>query len=170
MGLKLATLAYLRRDGKTLMLHRQGREDDYHRGRYNGLGGKFEPGESPERCLEREVREESGLVVTEAHLKGVLSFPRFDGIDDWMAFVFVVPGFRGELREASPEGTLHWVDDAAIAELPLWPGDRVFLPWLDRDVFFSATLRYEGGTFEGYEVRFYGPGGVPLSDEGGTAG
>lgn len=166
MGLKLATLGYLRRDGRTLMLHRIGREEDYHRGRYNGLGGKFEAGESPEACLAREVREESGLRVEEARLKGVITFPLFDGVDDWYTFVFVVPRFSGEQR-GSPEGELHWVPDDVLAELPLWPGDRVFLPWLDAEAFFSATFRYLEGAFQGYQAVFYGAGGAVLGEERG---
>jgi 8-oxo-dGTP diphosphatase len=169
MGMKLATLAYLRRDGHTLMLHRSGRAEDYHRGRYNGLGGKFEPGESPEACVRREVLEESGLHVEEAHLKGFLTFPAFDGKDDWYAFVYVVPRFSGELAARSPEGTLHWVPDEALLGLALWPGDRVFLPWLDRPAFFSARLRYEEGRYRGYRAAFYGEGGVFLGAEEGEA-
>lgn len=169
MGLRLATLAYVRRDGRTLMLHRSGRPDDYHRGRYNGLGGKFEPGESPEACLAREVREESGLVVEEARLKGFLTFPMFDGKDDWYAFVYVVERFSGEPVTSSPEGTLHWVPDEDLPDLPLWPGDRVFLPWLDQPTLFSATLRYEAGAYRGYEVVFYGERGAVVGRERGEA-
>lgn len=165
MGLKLATLAYLRDGGHTLMLHRTG-TGDYHRGRYNGLGGKFEPGETPETCLAREVREESGLVVEEAQLKGVITFPLFDGLDDWYAFVFVVPRFSGRLS-ASPEGTLHWVPDAELADLPLWPGDRIFLPWLDGDALFSARFDYAEGGFRGYSAVFYGAAGTVLRVERG---
>ena len=166
MGLKLATLGYLRRGGHTLMLHRTGREADYHAGRYNGLGGKLEPGESPEACLAREVREESGLQVEEARLKGLITFPLFDGVDDWYTFVFVVPRFSGRLR-ASDEGSLHWVRDAEIPDLPLWPGDRVFLPWLDGDALFSATFRYRDGVFRDYDAVFYGPGGTPAGSARG---
>jgi 8-oxo-dGTP diphosphatase len=174
VGLKLATLAYLRDGGRTLMLRRTG-SGDYHRGRFNGLGGKFEPGETPEACLAREVREESGLVVEEAHLKGVITFPLFDGHDDWYAFVFVVTRFSGKLK-ASREGSLHWVPDAEVADLPLWPGDRVFLPWLDGEALFSARFEYREGAFRGYSAVFYGAGGVVLRverdgpDDGASAG
>lgn len=169
MGLKLATLAYVRRDGRTLMLYRD-RAGDLHRGRYNGLGGKFEPGESPEACLAREVHEESGLAVEEAVLKGLLTFPLFDGTDDWYAFVYLVTRFSGEPVAASPEGTLRWVADEQLLELPLWPGDRVFLPWLERPTLFSATFRYRRGRFQGYDAVFYGEGGVEVGREKGDAG
>ena len=147
----LATLAYVRQGGHTLMLHKA---RGYQQGKWNGLGGKFLPGESPEACLRREVLEESGLAVEVAQLKGVITFPDFDGIDDWYAFVYVVTGFSGEVR-ASSEGSLHWIPDAEVASLNLWPGDRVFLPWLEQEAFFSAVFRYERGVFKDYEVVFY---------------
>ncbi len=149
--MKLATLAYLKENGRTLMLHKA---KGYQRGKWNGLGGKFLPGESPEACLRREVFEESGLTVEEAALKGFITFPNFDGEDDWYAFVYVVTGFSGELK-ASSEGSLHWIPDEEVMGLELWPGDRVFLPWLEAGRFFSATFRYQGGVFQDHEVVFY---------------
>lgn len=157
-GLRLATLAYVRNGDTTLMLERAARPGDHHAGRWNGLGGKFEPGESPEECLSREVREESGLVVEAAELKGFLTFPAFDDHNDWYAFVYVVHRFSGTLLAHGPEGTLHWVPTRDLASLPLWEGDRVFLPWLERPGVFSAVLRYRRGRFQGHEVVFYGSG------------
>lgn len=150
--MKLATLAYLKRDGHTLMLHKA---RGYQKGKWNGLGGKFAPGESPEACLAREVYEESGLRVERAELKGFITFPDFDGEEDWYAFVYLVTGFSGALTPSS-EGDLRWVPDAEVLSLELWPGDRVFWPWLARPGIFSATLRYRGGVFQGHEVAFYG--------------
>jgi 8-oxo-dGTP diphosphatase len=150
---KLATLCYLKRDGHTLMLHRR-REGDYHRGKYNGLGGKLLSGESPEDCVRREVYEESGLSVTEMRFRGVLTFPLFDGRDDWYVFVYTVTGFEGKLR-ASAEGELSWVADEDLLGLELWPGDRIFLPWLEGSETFSATFRYQGGRLRDYEASFY---------------
>ena len=152
----LATLCYLRKDGKTLMIHRVKKQDDIHAGKWNGLGGKLEPGESPEECAIREIREESGLQARNPRLKGILTFPNFDGVQDWYAFVFVVHEFQGQLID-SPEGFLKWVDDDALLELELWEGDRVFLPWLDRPGFFSAKFTYQDGELVDYGWTFHEP-------------
>ena len=152
--MKLATLCYLRKDGHTLMIHRVKKENDMHAGKWNGLGGKFEPGESPEECARREIFEESGLVANSLELKGVLTFPEFSQSDDWYAFIFVVPDFQGELID-SPEGDLQWIADDQLLELNLWPGDRIFLPWLGQPKFFSGKFVYEMGELVGHEVEFY---------------
>jgi len=155
-GRRLATLVYVRDGDRTLMLHRNTRPDDTHYGKWNGLGGKLEPGESPEQGMRREVLEESGLTVERAELKGFLTFPDFDGRHDWYAFVFVVTETSGSLGADPPEGTLRWVPTAEVPSLPLWEGDLVFLPWLDRPGVFSALFRYQAGRLIGHEVAFYG--------------
>jgi GPH family glycoside/pentoside/hexuronide:cation symporter len=94
----LATLCYIQHAGQTLMIHRIKRADDIHLGKWNGLGGKFEPGESPEECVIREVREESGLELRQPRLCGLLMFPGFKG-NDWYVFVFTAREFSGELKE-----------------------------------------------------------------------
>lgn len=154
MGVKLATLAYVRDGDKTLMLRRGGDPDHLHAGRWNGLGGKFEAGESPEACLAREVLEESGLTVEEARLRGFITFPDFDGEDDWYVFVYLVTRYSGTPR-ASREGDLFWIPTAELADLPLWEGDRHFLPWLDLPGIFSATFEYVGGEYRRHLVAFY---------------
>ena len=88
--MQLATLCYVRHQGKTLMLHPIKKENDMHAGKWNGLGGKMEAGETPEECAIREVREESGLIAEHLQLKGFLTFPMFDGKKDWYVFVFVI--------------------------------------------------------------------------------
>lgn len=153
MGIKLCTLAYVRDGEHTLMLKR-GAGHREQAGKYNGLGGKFEPGESPEMCLAREVLEESGLVVEEAVLKGFITFPAFDGTDDWYVFVYLVTKFSGTLT-SGPEGELHWVPTAEVADLPLWDGDKHFLSWLDSPRVFSAAFRYRAGRYLGHDVVFY---------------
>lgn len=152
--MKLATLCYLRREGKTLMVHRIKKENDMHQGKWNGLGGKFEPGETPEECARREIYEESGLIARDLLLKGFITFPGFANEEDWYAFVFVVRDFEGEIRE-SPEGVLAWVDDSDLLQLSLWEGDRIFIPWLDQPGFFSAKFVYRDNRLIDHQVIFY---------------
>ena len=152
--MKLATLCYLRKNGRTLMLHRVKKKDDVHEGKWNGLGGKFEPGESPEECAVREVREECGLKMRRPRLKGVLTFPDFAHGEDWYVFVFTCADFSGRLAD-SAEGELRWVPDRELLKLNLWEGDRVFLPLLKRRGHFSGKFRYRGGKLAGYAVNKY---------------
>ena len=153
--MKFATLCYIRRDGQTLMLHRNKKPNDMHQGKWNGLGGKLESGETPEECAVREIWEESGLRARDPQLKGFITFPDFTGDDDWYTFLFVIEDFEGALIE-SPEGDLAWIDDEKVLELPLWAGDRIFIPWLDEAGFFSAQFEYRGERLERHEVRWYG--------------
>ena len=152
--MKLATLCYVRQDGKTLMVHRIKKVNDIHQGKWNGLGGKLEPGETPEDCAVREIREESGLQATRLIYKGLLTFPKFAHDEDWYAFVFVVDQFTGNLID-SPEGNLRWVDDGHVMQLNLWEGDRIFLPWLDRTGVFSGRFIYRDGRLVEHDAVFY---------------
>ena len=152
--MKLATLCYIMQDGKTLMLYRNKKENDYHEGKWNGLGGKFELGESPEECAIREIKEETGLNVRNPQMKGFITFPLFDKVDDWYVFLFVMKDFDGELID-SPEGHLEWIPDDKLLELNLWDGDKHFIPWLFQDKFFSAKFNYTDGKFTDYSVEFY---------------
>ena len=159
--MKLATLCYLRRDGHTLMVHRIKKANDIHEGKWNGLGGKLEPGETPEECAIREIYEESGLRVRDPLFKGILTFPLFAHNEDWYAFVFIVTQFDGELID-SPEGKLRWVPDGELLALNLWEGDRVFLPWLDRPGFFSGKFSYVDGRLLSHSMIAYDPSGQPF--------
>ncbi len=136
------------------MLHRVKKENDMHKGRYNGLGGKFEEGETPEECAVREVFEESGLAAENLILKGVITFPAFSKGEDWYVFVYVIDKFKGETG-ASCEGNLEWVNDSDILNLNLWEGDKIFLKWLEQDRFFSAKFNYENGILTSHSVNFY---------------
>ena len=93
--MKLATLCYIRKDHHTLMVHRIKKENDMHAGKWNGLGGKLEPGETPEACATREIWEESGLRVKNLILRGVITFPGFAADEDWYTFLFVIDDFEG---------------------------------------------------------------------------
>ena len=151
----LATLCYVKREGYTLMVHRNRKPNDIHAGKWNGLGGKFEAGETPEECVIREVYEESGLSIAYPKLCGLISFPNFMG-NDWYVFVFTAAEFRGELIE-SPEGNLEWIPDEKTSDLNLWESDHFFMPWIQEGKFFSAKFEYDGDKMRGYEVAFHPP-------------
>jgi 8-oxo-dGTP diphosphatase len=154
--MKLATLCYVRdkENNTTLMLHRVKKENDVHKDKWNGLGGKFELGESPEECVIREIYEESGLKITSPKMKGFITFPLFDGVDDWYVFLFVAEEFTGNLID-SAEGRLKWIPTDKLLELPLWEGDKIFIPWLDGEKFFSAKFTYQNKTLISHTVDFY---------------
>jgi len=138
------------------MVHRVKKDNDVHLGKWNGLGGKLEAGETPEECAIREILEESGLRPITLKLKGFLTFPNFAHGEDWYAFVFVVDRFEGDLIE-SPEGNLQWIPDEQLLDLNLWEGDRIFLPWLDQPGFFSARFVYQHGRLIEHGVTFHHP-------------
>lgn len=152
--MKLATLCYVMDNDKTLMLLRNKKENDYHEGKWNGLGGKLEQGETPEECAVREVYEESGLKVTDPIMKGLITFPLFDGIDDWYVFVFIFKKFSGNLID-SPEGHLEWIQNNKLIDLNLWDGDKHFIPWLFENKCFSAKFIYENGKYISHSVNFH---------------
>ncbi|MBV9122334.1 MAG: 8-oxo-dGTP diphosphatase [Planctomycetes bacterium] len=127
----LATLGYvLSPDGRRLLLiHRNQRPQDPHFGKYNGLGGKLDPGEDVVAGLRREVREEAGLECDRLVLRGTISWPGFGSRgEDWFGFLFLIDRWSGRPHTANAEGTLEWVDQERLLELPLWEGDRFFLP------------------------------------------
>ena len=151
----LATLCYIKRDGYTLMVYRNKKVNDIHEGKWNGLGGKFEAGETPEECVIREILEESGLSIENPRLSGLLMFPKFKG-NDWYVFVFTANDFTGELID-SPEGRLEWIQDEKILDLNLWESDHIFMPWIQEGKFFSAKFEYKEDKMRGYEVKFHKP-------------
>ena len=127
----LATLGYVfSPDGaKVLMVHRNRRPDDAHLGKYNGLGGKLHADEDVVICLRREVREEAGIECETMRLCGTISWPGFGkGGEDWFGFIFRIDRFSGEPFAENAEGTLEWVEVGRVLELPLWEGDKYFLP------------------------------------------
>lgn len=139
----LATLGYiLSNDGRrVLLVHRNRRPEDPHFGKYNGLGGKLEPGEDIVAGFRREVREESGLECQQLRLRGTISWPGFGPHgEDWFGFIFLVERYAGEVQVQNPEGTLEWVELVRLLDLPLWEGDRYFLPL----VFDAAAGQFHG--------------------------
>lgn len=127
----LATLGYiLSPNGRqVLLVHRNRRSDDPQLGKYNGLGGKVQADEDVVACLRREIREEAALECDHVVLRGTISWPGFGKQgEDWFGFIFVVDAWHGTPLPANAEGTLSWIDVERMLELPLWEGDRYFLP------------------------------------------
>ena len=137
------TLVHLERDGCYLMLHRVRKERDENRDKWVGIGGKFEPGESPEDCALREVLEETGLTMHSWRYRGIVTFVSDEWGTEYM-HLFWSDDFTGTLRDCD-EGELEWVDKQRILRLPIWEGDRIFLRLLDTDEpLFSLKLCYSG--------------------------
>ena len=137
------TLCYLERDGQYLMLHRIKKENDLNHDKWIGVGGRFEKDESPEECLLREVREETGLILDRWRFRGVVTFVSDEWETEYM-YLFTADRFHGEMIECD-EGVLEWVDKAGVFRLPLWEGDKLFFRLLAQDAPpFLMTLRYSG--------------------------
>jgi 8-oxo-dGTP diphosphatase len=152
---KIGTLCYIEKDNKILLLHRTKKEDDIHEGKWIGVGGKIEQGETPEECIIREVKEETGLIIKSPNLNGVMTFPKFKDNEDWYVFLFTANDFEGELIECN-EGDLKWVEKSKVLDMPTWEGDLIFLSWLlEKRNFFSAKFLYEDGKLLEHEVVFY---------------
>ena len=137
------TLCYIEQDGKYLMMHRIRKKNDENRDKWIGIGGKFEAGESPEDCVLREAREETGLTLTDYRYCGIVTFV-LEGATEYM-HLFSATGFEGEMREDCDEGVLEWISKEQLLSLPMWEGDKIFLRLLDENVpFFSLKLVYRG--------------------------
>jgi len=156
----LATLGYiLSPDGQqVLMVHRNKRPDDIHYGKYNGLGGKLDRGESVTDCMKREIWEESGLRVEALTLRGTISWPGFGKRgEDWFGFIFRIDRWSGTPHEGNHEGTLEWVDRDALLHLPLWESDRLFLPMVfdESPAVFHGVMPYESGRMLAWSYERY---------------
>jgi len=154
----LATLGYVfSPDGKqVLLIHRNRRADDAHLGKYNGLGGKLDADENIVSGMCREIREEAGIVCTALQLRGTISWPGFGkNGEDWFGFIFRIDAWTGTPMTENAEGTLEWVAIEKVLELPLWEGDRYFLPLVfDADAKpFHGVMPYKDGKPTRWSVR-----------------
>ena len=137
------TLCYLERDGQYLMLHRNKKENDLNHDKWIGVGGGFEKDESPEECLLREVREETGFLLDSWRFRGVVTFISDEWETEYM-YLFTADRWHGTMIDCD-EGVLEWVDKARVPSLPLWEGDKLFFRLLAQDATpFLMTLRYAG--------------------------
>ena len=141
--MKNTTLCYIEKEDSYLMLHRVKKVNDENQDKWIGVGGKIEDGESPEECLLREVKEETGLILTKYRYRGLVTFVSNQWGCEYM-HLFTATEYEGEMKECD-EGNLEWVSKDKIEELNLWEGDKIFLRLLqERENFFSLKLRYEG--------------------------
>jgi 8-oxo-dGTP diphosphatase len=158
----VGTLGYVMSPDRTevLLIHRTARPEDHHAGKYNGLGGKLEPGEDVVGCMRREVREEAGIECDDLVLRGTISWPGFGKHgEDWLGFIFRIDRWHGDVKSANPEGTLGWVAVDQILTLPLWEGDRFFLPLVfEADPRqFHGVMPYRDGRPLSWQVSFLPP-------------
>ena len=136
-----STLCYIEKDGKYLMLHRVGKKNDVNKDKWIGVGGHFEHGESPEECLLREVKEETGYTLTSWQYRGIVTFVYGEDVVEYMS-LYTADGFTGEAIECD-EGVLEWVKKEKVNDLNLWEGDKIFFRLLDEEKdFFSLKLVY----------------------------
>ena len=144
MQAQLSTLCYLEKDDQYLMLHRVVKKNDVNKDKWIGVGGHFEQDESPEECLLREVREETGYTLTSYRFRGIVTFVSGDGVTEYM-HLFTADGLEGTPSECD-EGVLEWVPKGKIEDLNIWEGDKIFFRLLTEEVpFFSLKLVYDGG-------------------------
>ena len=139
----LTTLCYIEKDGQYLMMHRVKKENDINKDKWVGIGGHFEADESPEECLLREAKEETGLTLTQYRQRGIITFISDRWQTEYM-FLYTATEYEGEIGECN-EGTLEWIDKNAVYDLPLWEGDKIFFRLLaEKKPHFSLKLRYVG--------------------------
>lgn len=151
MESELTTHCYIEKDGKYLMLHRTKKKNDRSKDLWMGVGGCFEHGESPDECILREVKEETGLTMTDFRLRGIVVFSE----GNWCEYMFLYScyGFIGEVKECN-EGELLWFEkDNAVNELPSWEGDKLFLRLMQEEhPLFNLKLRYENRKLQSAEL------------------
>ena len=147
----------MERDGKYLMLHRTVKKNDVNKDKWIGVGGHFEQDESPEECLLREVKEETGYTLTSWRFRGLVTFVSGDGVTEYMC-LYTADGFTGD-PVSCDEGELAWVKKDQIEDLNIWEGDKIFLRLREEREFFSLKLVYDGGgrllsaVLDGKEIR-----------------
>ena len=150
--MKQTTLCYIERGGAYLMLHRTKKVNDMNHDKWLGIGGHIEPGETPEACILRECREETGLTLLDCCYRGIVHF-RSDIYPDEEMHLFTATRFEGDMIVCD-EGDLEWIDKTRLLALTLWEGDRIFLKLLQEgSPFFELTLYYHGDQLTAAELN-----------------
>lgn len=154
--MKMTTLCYIENNDCYLMLHRTKKKKDVNKDKWIGVGGHAEGNETPQECLIREVKEETGLLLTSYKFRGLITFIS-DEYEAEMMCLFTADGYTGELITCD-EGELEWVKKSDVPQLPTWEGDAQFLKLLleDEKRFFAMKLRYEGERLVEKSVEFCG--------------
>ena len=141
--MNFTTLCYIEKGNKYLMLHRISKKKDGNKDKWIGVGGHFEKGESPEDCLLREVKEETGLELTSYQFRGIVTFISDEWPDEYMC-LYTADKYTGDIGNCD-EGELVWVEKGKIMDLNIWEGDKIFLKLLmENQPFFSLKLEYKG--------------------------
>ena len=149
-----STLCYIEKDGKYLMLHRTKKKDDINKDKWLGVGGKFEKDESPEECMLREVKEETGLMLKSYKLRCIVTYVSTTWETEYM-YVFTSRDFTGNLIECN-EGDLEWVNKKDVLRLNSWEGDKIFVEKIQEDdTFFTVKFEYDGEKLIRYDLREY---------------
>lgn len=150
----LSTLCYIEKDEKYLMLHRTKKKNDINKDKWLGIGGKFEEGESPEECMIREVKEETGLMLKNYQLRCIVTYVSTTWETEYM-YVFTSNEFEGNLIPCD-EGDLQWIDKDKITELNTWEGDKIFVEKIQNDnSFFTVKFQYDGEKLVEYDLKEY---------------
>lgn len=150
----ITTLCYLEKDSKYLMLHRNKREVDINKGKWVGVGGKLEKNETPEQCLKREVREETGYELKSYDFKGLVVF-NYNEDEPLFMYLYTSSDFSGTQKEECEEGELRWIEKNEVLNLNLWEGDRIFLELLYKNSpFFYLTMNYRDDDLINSELEF----------------
>ena len=140
---KLTTLCYIEKGDSYLMLHRVSKKHDVNKDKWIGIGGHFEENESPEECLLREAKEETGLTLTSWKFRGIVTFISEGWNTEYMCLC-TADGYEGEIIPCN-EGVLEWIRKEDLLKLNLWEGDKIFLKLLQENApFFSLKLAYKG--------------------------
>lgn len=152
MNYRNTTLCYIEKDENYLMLLRNKKQNDENEGKWIGVGGHFEEGESPEECVCREVFEETGLTLTEYKLRGIITFVSDEWGTEYM-HLYTATGYTGEIKDCN-EGELCWIPKSEILDLNIWEGDKAFLKLLfEEEAFFSMKLTYKGDKLVDIKVK-----------------
>lgn len=151
----LSTVCYIEKDNKYLMLHRTKKKNDVNKDKWIGIGGKFEERESPEECIVREVKEETGLTLKSYKLRCIVTYVSPSWETEYM-YVFTSDDFEGELASECNEGDLQWIDKSQIANINTWEGDKIFIEKMQNDDnFFTLKLEYNDDKLVNYELNEY---------------